>query len=328
MLRIFLCSSVYNLVYVLRVQEKLFLFLSSMGSACIFPSICLSACVSSSITTKPYLNFALELVKESKEILCKSFQQAQIRKEVETKGDGSPVTELDRKVELLFRKSIKAKFPEHRIWGEEFGSSQDQSLGRQGGSDFLWLIDPIDGTRSFIKGSPFFGTLLALLYKGKAVLGVIDMPLLNECYWGEEGQASFKKDAKGVHKIITRSCSDLSKALLRTTAIEYFSQSEGEDKTAKAVFDSLEELCGKTRYGGDCYCYANLACGLADIVLEVGLAPYDFFALIPVIEGAGGRISDWQGSPLSLQAGKGDVLACGDAKTHKVILEHIKKIRA
>ena len=278
--------------------------------------------------TRVYLDFALELVKESKEILCKSFrEEGQPQKQIDTKSDGSPVTALDRKVELLFRERIKKKFPQHRIWGEEFGADQNQNAQKD--SDFLWILDPIDGTKSFISGSPFFGTLVALLHKEEVLLGVLDMPLLNECYWGEQGQASFKQDTEGLHKISTRSCSIFAKALLRTTALEYFSQeAEGKYKADRTVFTELKELCAETVYGGDCHCYASLACGLADIVFEVGLAPYDFFALIPLVEGAGGRISDWQGRPLSLHTSRGDVLACGSAELHQLALEHIKNTRS
>ena len=280
----------------------------------------MTLCVSPSILTGPYLDFALELVKESKEILRSSFQKGESFKgKIETKSDGSPVSALDREVELLFRKRIREKFPEHFILGEEFGAYQAQEKGESG---FLWVIDPIDGTKSFISGNPFFGTLVALLYKGEAILGVMDMPLLDECYWGEKSKASFRQDLKGAHKITTRSCSDLAQALLRTTGIEYFSQQKEERD--KALFNDLKKLCRESVYGGDCYCYASLACGLTDIVLEVGLAPYDFFALIPLIEGAGGRITDWQGRPLSLDTKKGDVLACGDTRLHQLALECIK----
>lgn len=276
--------------------------------------------MSPSIATGPYLDFALELVKESKEILRSSFKEGQSFKgKIETKNDGSPLSALDKELELLFRKRIREKFPEHSILGEEFGAYQSQ---KQGESDFLWVIDPIDGTKSFISGNPLFGTLIALLYKGEAILGVVDMPFLDERYWGEQSKASFRQDQKGVHKITTRPCSELSEALLGTTAIEYFSQQKEERD--KNVFNDLRKLCRESIYGGDCYCYASLACGLTDIVLEVGLAPHDFFALIPLIEGAGGRITDWQGRTLSLNTRKGDVLACGDSRLHQLALECIQ----
>ena len=282
--------------------------------------------MSSSISSEVYLSFARELVKKSREILCIAFEkqkEERSKEKIEIKSDGSPVTAVDRKVELLLRKEIQKKFPGHAVWGEEFG----QGAKDQESSDFLWLIDPIDGTKSFINASPFFGTLVSLLFEGMPLIGVIDMPVLKECYWGDlsTGKASFKEDAKGINKITTRSCSSLAKAALRTTSIEYFSQGKRQAlRTDREVFENLQGLCRESVYGGDCYCYASLASGLTDIVLETGLAPYDFFALIPLIEGAGGKISDWQGKPLSLETKRGDILACGDPSLCETALERIK----
>ena len=288
--------------------------------------------MSSSIKVQPYLDFSLELIKESRALLCKAFEKRsrdkKEKEKIEMKSDGSPVTALDKEVELLFREKIEKKFPGHAIWGEEFGQTSKE---KQKDTDFLWILDPIDGTRSFIEGSPFFGTLIALLYKTRPLLGLIDMPILKEAYWGLEGKGSFKQDARGLHKIRTRPCSGFRKAVLRTTDLEYFSQEKAKatimGRRDREVFESLQGLCSETLYGGDCYCYAFLASGLADLVLEVGLAPYDFFALIPLVEGAGGKISDWQGKPLSLEAGKGDILACGDPSLHQLALRHIKNMQ-
>src|SRR6202140_304219 len=211
---------------------------------------------------------------------------------VERKGDGCPVTVADREIETHMRRMIRAAFPGHAIRGEEFAS--------EGSGEFTWVLDPIDGTKSFITGFPLFGSLIALLRGDRAVLGVIEAPALGERWVGCEGRPTqFNGRVVG-----TSPCRDLAGARVYATTSDTFSADE------RRRFDALCARAAMRRFGGDCYLYGMLASGSCDLVIEAGLKPHDYLALIPVIEGAGGRISDWHGAPLGAgSAGRGLVLA-------------------
>jgi histidinol-phosphatase len=213
---------------------------------------------------------------------------------VEDKPDRTPVTAADREVETEMRALIEARFPDHGILGEERGRTRPEA-------DCVWVIDPVDGTKSFISGVPLFGTLIALTVKGVPVLGVVDQPILRERWIGAEGRPT-TLNGKTVK---TRTCSGLDRATLYATSPEMFTGPDAKD------FDNLRSAVKLARYGADCYAYGLLAAGFVDLVVEVGLKPYDFCALVPVIEGAGGEISDWRGEALTL-ASDGRVLAAGD----------------
>jgi inositol-phosphate phosphatase/L-galactose 1-phosphate phosphatase/histidinol-phosphatase len=215
---------------------------------------------------------------------------------IEQKADLSPVTQADREAEQAMRGMIESAFPDHGIFGEEFGRVRAES-------DFTWVLDPIDGTKSFIAGLPLFGILIALCFKGKPVLGIIDQPVSRERWVGIAGEATIF-NGKAVH---TRTGTGLAEATLYATSPDMF---EGE---AAAGFGRLRNAVKLTRYGADCYAYGLLACGFIDLVVESALKPYDFSALAPVVEGAGGSFTDWQGAPVSL-ASDGRVIAAGDAR--------------
>ena len=217
------------------------------------------------------------------------------RFDVETKADASPVTAADRASEAAMRRLIEAQFPGHGIIGEEYGRVRADSR-------FVWVLDPIDGTRAFIAGRPLFGTLIALLRDGRPVLGVIDQPIIGDRWVGAEGHAT----RLGARPCRPRACTSLSAAYLATTSPFLFAP--GADQ---ARFDRLRGAVKESLYGGDCHNYGLVAAGHVDLVVEAGLQLYDFAALVPVVEGAGGRMTDWTGQPLDANS-DGHVIAVGD----------------
>ncbi|QZH76336.1 MAG: inositol monophosphatase family protein [Erythrobacter sp.] len=223
----------------------------------------------------------------------------------ESKGDSTPVTLADRNAEAAMRRLIEAEASADGIFGEEYGEKQGVS-GRQ------WVLDPIDGTTAFLAGRPIFGTLIALLEGGFPVLGVIDQPILGERWLGVVG----KPTTFNGQPVRTRLCPELDHATIATTGPHYFTVEQG---------DRFMALAGQTDHkrmvmGGDCYNYATLASGHIDIVAEAGLKLHDYAALVPVVEGAGGVMSDWRGEPL--HAGSdGSVLALGDPARLEDVVE-------
>lgn len=223
---------------------------------------------------------------------------------VDQKADASPVTVADREVERAIRDLILAERPEDGIIGEEFGEH------RAGGETALvWVIDPIDGTRAFITGRPSFGTLIALLDTDVPVLGVIDQPVIGDRWIGAAGHDTTHNG----RAVRTRACPDLAAATLSTTSPRLFGDSE------QAAFGRLEAKARDTTFGGDCYQYGLLALGFLDLVVEAKHALYDFAALVPVVAGAGGCMTDWDGRPLRRGA-DGRVVAAGDARVHEAAL--------
>jgi inositol-phosphate phosphatase/L-galactose 1-phosphate phosphatase/histidinol-phosphatase len=221
---------------------------------------------------------------------------------IEIKKDASPVTAADRSVETAMRDLITAQYPEHGIVGEEFGNVNPQA-------ELQWVLDPIDGTRSFIAGYPLFTTLIALTHKGAPILGVIDQPVLGERWVGAGGIATLF-NGKTTQ---TRRCIKPENAVLATTSTDYFTPRQAQS------FGTLRRQCGSSVPGGDAYAYAMLAGGQIDIVVDAGMKPYDYCCLKPVIEGAGGIITDWNGRPLTLSS-DGSVLAAATGELHKAAL--------
>ncbi|MET4131734.1 inositol-phosphate phosphatase/L-galactose 1-phosphate phosphatase/histidinol-phosphatase [Porphyrobacter sp. MBR-155] len=223
----------------------------------------------------------------------------------ERKADRSFVTEADRAAEAAMRRLIEAEFPRDGIIGEEYGI-RNEGAGRQ------WVLDPIDGTTSFIAGRPIFGTLIALLQDGWPVLGIIDQPIAGERWVGRIGQPTLfnGKPAQA------RPLKELSDAVLATTSPHLFTNEEAD--AFMAVAKQVAEK--KIIYGGDCYNYGLVASGHIDVVIEAGLKLYDYAALVPVVEGAGGIMADWQGNPLDA-ASDGTVIALGDPARLEDVLE-------
>lgn len=234
-----------------------------------------------------FLQFANELADAARPIAREYFRRPLA---VESKSDLSPVTIADRNIEMALRQLIERRYPGHGILGEEFSA--------RNGNELTWVLDPIDGTRSFITGMPLFGTLIALLRDGRPILGVIDFPALSERWTGVAGQPT-RHDGQVAR---TSGVARLADASCYSTSPDMF---VGEDA---GRFARLCAQVGMRRFGGDCYAYALLASGHCDLVVEAGLQPYDYLSLVQVIEGAGGRISDWQGRPLTLES-DGRVLA-------------------
>lgn len=225
------------------------------------------------------------------------------RFEIEAKADSSPVTQADRAAEAAVRTVLAAKLPQDGIVGEEYGNEREDA-------ERVWVIDPIDGTRSFIAGRPIFGTLIALLEQGRPILGVIDQPIANDRWVGAVGRPTLFNGSIAR----TRACGALARAHLATTAPNLFAEDE------RVSFERVRQAARDTLWGGDCHNYALLAAGHLDLVIEAGLKLYDFAALVPVVEGAGGRMCDWRGEPLTA-ASDGRVIAAGDAGILAEVLE-------
>ncbi|MBF0354579.1 MAG: histidinol-phosphatase [Alphaproteobacteria bacterium] len=222
---------------------------------------------------------------------------------VDDKADESPVTIADREAERVMRTLITKRFPEHGILGEEFGNERLDAR-------YVWVLDPVDGTRAFITGKPSFGTLIGLWEGDRPVLGVIDQPVTRERWLGVSGQDTRLNGTR----VQVRPCDDVKKAALYATGPEMFSGDEVQ------MFERLRKSVKLPRYGADCYAYALLATGFVDLVCEANLKPYDYAAVVPVIEAAGGIVTDWEGAPLTLTS-SGRVLAAGDKRAHAQALE-------
>ena len=217
---------------------------------------------------------------------------------VDDKPDLTPVTVADRAAERAMRELIEGRFPDHGIIGEEFGRVREDA-------ELVWVLDPIDGTKSFISGVPLFGTLIALTRAGQPILGIIDQPISRERWVGAIGRPSTLNGAA----IRCRDCAGLASATLFATTPDMF---RGPDA---AGFARVAKAAKLVRFGADCYAYGLLATGFVDLVIEASLNPYDFCAMIPIVEGAGGIATDWRGDKLGL-ASDGRVLVAGDRRMH------------
>ena len=224
---------------------------------------------------------------------------------VSHKGMGAfdPVTEADRAAEMAMRTLIGRNFPNHGIIGEEHGNERADA-------EYVWVLDPIDGTKSFINGMPTWGTLIGLLRFGEPVFGLMHQPFIGERFSGDGGAAQYRgpAGARGLH---VRACASLKDALLQTTSPRLMNE------TDRAKFGRVEEAVKLSRYGGDCYAYCMLAAGQIDLVIETELKPYDILPLIPIITGAGGVVTSWDGGAPT----QGRVVAAGDKRVHEQALK-------
>ncbi len=245
-----------------------------------------------------FITFAEQLADHARSIVVEHFRTGVA---IDHKSDLTPVTIADRQGEEALRNEIERAHPEHGIIGEEFGDHRADA-------EFLWVLDPIDGTKSFVTGSPMFGTLIALAQAGRPILGVIDMPALQERWVGAVGFPTRFHDWRGTRSVRTRPCAALGDAYLRTMTPHAYDGAPGEEG-----FKAMLTEARTTIYGGDCYSFGQLANGDVDVVVENGLGTYDFAALVPVVEGAGGTITDSAGNALTMQSA-GDVLALGDGR--------------
>ncbi|MBS0521783.1 MAG: histidinol-phosphatase [Proteobacteria bacterium] len=243
---------------------------------------------------------AHRLADAARPIVARHFRTAVV---IDDKADHSPVTIADRGAEKAMRELLAEHAPAHGVFGEEYGAERTDA-------EYVWVLDPIDGTKAFITGLPIFGTLIALLHRGMPVLGVIDQPILDERWLGVAGQASTLNGKP----IAVRACPALDRAYMYSTAPIMF---PGDLERRHMALAKKVKLF---RWGGDCYAYGLLAAGHVDLVVENSLKLYDFAALVPVIKGAGGLITDWRGRELDMTS-DGSVLAAGDAAVHRAAQE-------
>jgi myo-inositol-1(or 4)-monophosphatase len=225
---------------------------------------------------------------------------------IETKNAGrelDPVTEADRAAEAVMRRLIKANFPQHGIVGEEFGAENTDA-------EYVWVLDPIDGTKSFVSGLPIWGTLIALVHRGVPAFGTMHQPYLRERFSGDGGAAFFATPA-GRRALAVRACKALAEATLFTTSPLLMNEAD------RARFGRVEREVRLSRYGGDCYAYCMLAAGHIDLVIETELKPYDIAALVPIVTGAGGIITTWEGAPAHHG---GRIVAAGDRRVHEAAM--------
>ena len=252
-------------------------------------------------THKEFLNFAEKFLDKSSKILINKFNG---KFSEEEKMDGSFVTEIDKEIENLFISSLKMSFPKHGLIGEEFGKFNISS-------DFIWVIDPLDGTHSFISGKPLFGTLICLIINKKPALGMIDIPVLSERWIGGlKSGITFNK--KKCPRFSNKK--SLSNSIVSSTSLLMFE---------KRYYKKLKRIYQKSKFpifGTDCYAYGLMLNGKIDLIIEANMKPWDFLAQVPLIKEAGGYITDWDGKELNLNS-NGRVIASSSKKCYQEALE-------
>lgn len=226
---------------------------------------------------KTYLEFTGQLARASGELIGTYFERPGLA--VERKADRSVVTRADREAELLMRRMIRSRFPDHGVMGEEFGEENPDA-------ELKWILDPIDGTISFIHGCPLFGTLIGLLRRGQPIVGAIHLPALGHLCLGDGKSATL--DGREIRVRDTRCMEEATVLFTDERLIEQHKGSTG--------FRRLVGRAGVSRGWGDCYGYFLLASGFADVMLDAVMMPWDLLPLVPVVRGAGGVITSWDGS--------------------------------
>jgi len=255
--------------------------------------------------TDDHIAFAHALADEARRML--EHQQERLL-DIEIKSDRSLVTDMDRAIEKKLRTMIADRFPAHGVIGEEFPWESPKA-------DMVWILDPIDGTASFIAGSPTFGTLIALAVDGIFRLGIIEAPVIATRWFGAEGRPS-TRNGKAIR---VKQSQSLNGALVSNSNPDYMSDGE------RVALAHLRTLTGNRIYGGACFNYGYLASGGTDIAIDGGQQIYDYAPFRPIIEGAGGTISDWEGKPLTLESG-GRILAAASVKNHAQIIAEIASL--
>jgi histidinol phosphatase-like enzyme (inositol monophosphatase family) len=259
------------------------------------------------MTVVDFTAFTERLATASGETILPFFRTA-LGIDNKSKGGFDPVTEADRAGEAVMRRLIKMNFPRHGIVGEEFGSENEDA-------EYVWVLDPIDGTKSFISGIPLWGTLIALLRRGTPVFGMMHQPFIGERFSGDSQSAHYRGSG-GPRRLASRRCASLADATLFTTSPLLI------DPSCRDAFHRVEATARLSRYGADCYAYCMLASGHIDLVVETNLKPYDVAALIPIVTGSGGVMTTWEGEPA--QHG-GRILAAGDPRVHEAALKLLQR---
>jgi myo-inositol-1(or 4)-monophosphatase len=255
------------------------------------------------MTPVDFSAFVDELATVSGETIRPFFRTALSIEDKGMPGAFDPVTAADHAAETAMRALIRKTFPDHGIVGEEFGAERADA-------EYVWVLDPIDGTKSFISGMPAWGTLIALTRFGEPVFGIMNQPFIGERFSGDGGAARYRGPA-GTRDLRVRPCERLSDAVLFTTSPRLMTSAD------RVAFGRVEEAVRLSRYGGDCYAYCMVAAGHVDLVIETELKSYDVLPLIPIIAGAGGVVTTWDNGPP--HAG-GRIVAAGDKRIHQAAL--------
>jgi myo-inositol-1(or 4)-monophosphatase len=258
------------------------------------------------MTAIDFASFVDQLATVSGETILPFFRTA-LTVENKKIGGFDPVTAADRAAEQTMRTLIRGAFPDHGIVGEEYGSERTDA-------EYVWVLDPIDGTKSFITGMVAWGTLIGLMRFGEPVFGMMHQPFTRERFSGDGGAAAYR-GPNGKRDLHVRACASLGDAILSTTSPLLMNQAD------RAAFARLENAAKLSRYGGDCYAYCMLAAGQIDLVVETEIKPHDIVPLIPIVTGAGGIVTTWENGPA--QAG-GRIVVAGDRRVHAAALEMLQ----
>lgn len=260
------------------------------------------------MTAVDFAGFVDELADASGDAI-RPFFRTSLSIDDKSNGRGfDPVTAADRAAEAAMRALIRRNFPTHGVIGEEFNDERADA-------EYVWVLDPIDGTKSFISGMPAWGTLIGLMRLGDPVYGMMHQPFIRERFFGD-GKTARYRGPGGERILATRSCAQLNDAVLYTTSPLLMNAAD------RAAFASVEQATKLSRYGGDCYAYCMVAAGSIDLVIETEIKPHDIAALIPIITGAGGIVTTWEGE----RAEKGGrIVAAGDARVHAAAMELLRK---
>jgi myo-inositol-1(or 4)-monophosphatase len=255
------------------------------------------------MTAIDFASFVDHLATVSGETILPFFRTA-LAIENKKVGGFDPVTAADRAGENIMRVLIRKTFPGHGILGEEYGSER-------GDAEYIWVLDPIDGTKSFVAGMLAWGTLIGLMRFGEPVFGMMHQPFIGERFSGDGGAARYRGPA-GDRDLHVRACANLADALMFTTSPLLMNEAD------RAIFGRVENVVKLSRYGGDCYAYCMLAAGQIDLVIETEIKPHDIVPLIPIITGAGGVVTTWENGPAQ---GGGRIVVAGDARVHEAALK-------
>ncbi len=263
------------------------------------------------MTAVDFAAFVERLAQVSGEVILPFFRSAIRAEDKSPGGVFDPVTEADRGAEAAMRRLISQTFPAHGVIGEEYGRDRPEA-------EYVWVLDPIDGTKNFVSGLPTWGTLIGLMHHGRPVYGMMAQPFTRERFHGDGKRARLRTLAPthgeappsewATRSLHTRSCASLAEATLMTTSPMLIGEAD------LAAYRRVERQVRLTRYGGDCYAYCALAGGFVDLVIETNLKPHDIVALVPIIEGAGGVVTTWDGEDA---AAGGRILAAGDRALHE-----------
>src|SRR5262245_18294607 len=255
------------------------------------------------MTAIDFSSFVDQLAATSGDTILPFFRTA-LALENKKVGGFDPVTAADRAAEQSMRALIRKHFPDHGILGEEYGSEHTDA-------EYVWVLDPIDGTKSFIYGMLAWGTLFGLMRFGEPVLVMMHQPFTRERFSGDGGAARYRGPAgnRGLH---VRECGSIDNAVMSTTSPLLMTRDD------RATFGKLEDEVKLSRYGGDCYAYCMLAAGLIDLIIETEIKPYDIVAIIPIVTGAGGLVTTWANDPAQ---GGGRIIVAGDKRVHQAALE-------